>query len=188
MRKNRFRIYFNSPIILSFVAMCCIVLLLQNITDGISTRLLFATYGSSLLDPLTYLRLIGHIFGHANLSHLISNMTYILLLGPMLEEKYHDKLIIVIIITALVTGIVHNIISPNVALLGASGVVFSFILLSSITGNENGIPITLIFVAIMWIGGEIFTGLTTTDTISQLTHILGGLVGAIVGLRFKNNQ
>ena len=93
------------------------------ITNGDSTVLLFSTYSSSLLDPLTYVRLIGHIFGHADFDHLISNMIYILLLGPMLEEKYHDRLIIVIVVTALVTGICNNIFQPGVMLLGASGVV-----------------------------------------------------------------
>ena len=109
----------------------------------------------------------------------------ILLLGPILEEKYHDRLIIVIIVTAVVTGIVHNIVSPDVQLLGASGVVFSFILLASITGNEEGIPFTLIVVALLWIGGEVYDGIMVQDSISQLTHIVGGIVGAIVGLRFK---
>ena len=135
-----------------------------------------------------YIRLIGHIFGHADLNHLISNTLYILLLGPMLEEKYHDRLIVVIMVTAIVTGVVHNIMTPNIQLLGASGVVFAFILLSSITGNEHGIPITLILVAVLWIGGEIYDGLMVRDSISQLTHILGGLVGAVVGMMFKKNS
>lgn len=105
----------------------------------------------------------------------------------MLEEKYHDKLIIVIIATALATGIIHNIFEPYVQLLGASGVVFAFILLASITGRDNGIPITLILVAILWVGGEI-TDLASADGVSHITHIIGGLVGAIIGMSFKNNR
>ena len=187
MEKKRFRIYFNAPITMGFVGICCVALLLQYMTAYASTFYVFSTYGTSLLDPLTYIRLIGHIFGHADINHLVSNMMYILLLGPMLEEKYHDRLIVVILVTALVTGIVHNIVAPDIQLLGASGVVFAFILLSSITGDEAGIPITLIIVAIMWIGGEIYDGLMFADSVSQLTHILGGLVGAVVGMMFKNN-
>ncbi|MBR2578176.1 MAG: rhomboid family intramembrane serine protease [Erysipelotrichaceae bacterium] len=187
MEKRKFRIYFNAPITLGFVGICVAALILQNITAYASTFYIFSTYGSSLLDPLTYVRLIGHVFGHADINHLVSNMMYILLLGPILEEKYKDRLIVVIIITALVTGIVHNIVAPDIQLLGASGVVFAFILLSSITGDEYGIPVTLIIVAIMWIGGEIYDGLMFADSISQLTHILGGLVGAVVGMLFKHN-
>ena len=185
MKKHRFRIYMNAPITMGFVGICILVLLADYLTSGLTTDYLFSTYGSSLLDPLMYVRLIGHVLGHADLNHLISNMMYILLLGPILEEKYHDRLIIVMLVTAIVTGVVHNIVSPDVQLLGASGIVFSFILLASITGNEEGIPFTLIVVALLWIGGEVYDGLMVQDSISQLTHILGGIVGAIVGLRFK---
>lgn len=182
---RKIKIYVNAPITLTFSLICCLVLLMDLLTAGESTELLFCTYGSSWLSPLTYLRLIGHVFGHANLSHLMGNLLYILLLGPILEEKYHDRLIVVIITTALVTGVVHNVFEPYTYLLGASGVVFAFILLSSITGRENGIPITLILVAILWLGQEFVTGFSATDNISHVTHIIGGLSGAYLGLKFK---
>ena len=186
--KKKIVIYLNAPITLGFTAICLIALLLQYLTNGISTNLIFSTYGSSLLDPLTYVRLIGHVFGHANFEHLISNMLFILLLGPMLEEKYGDRLIYVILATALVTGVIHDIFEPDIQLLGASGVVFAFILLASITGNNQGIPITLILVAVLWIGGEIYDGLTSADNVSQITHIIGGIVGAVIGLAFKRKD
>lgn len=184
---RKFRIYLNAPITLLFVILCLATIALDSISNGASTELLFSTYGSSWLDPLTYVRLLGHVLGHQSLSHLISNALYLLLLGPMLEEKYHDKIIIVILATALVTGITHNILQPEVRLLGSSGVVFAFILLASITGKREGIPITLILVAALWLGQEIYTGINTNDSISQLTHILGGMSGALLGLVFKRN-
>lgn len=186
MRKKKLTIYFNAPITLTFTAICLLALLLAYLTDGRSTALVFSTYHSSLLNPLTYVRLVCHVFGHASISHLTSNMLYILLLGPMLEEKYHNKLITVILTTALVTGIIHNILQPNVVLLGASGVVFAFILLASITGKENGIPVTLILAAILWLGQEFYSGITSADNISQITHIIGGLSGTILGMFYKD--
>ena len=183
MKKRK--IYLNAPITLGFSLICIIALLLNMVSSGKTKVLFFSTYGSSLLSPMTYIRLLGHIFGHANVDHLVSNLLYILLLGPMLEEKYGKRLIIVILSTAAVTGIVHNLLSPNTMLLGASGVVFAFIILASITGNEEGIPVTLIIVALLWIGSEIYTGITTADSVSQLTHIVGGLTGGIIGLAFK---
>lgn len=183
MKKRK--IYLNAPITLGFSLICIIALLLNMVSSGKTNVLFFSTYGSSLLSPMTYIRLLGHIFGHANVDHLVSNLLYILLLGPMLEEKYGKRLIIVILSTAAVTGIVHNLLSPNTMLLGASGVVFAFIVLASITGNEEGIPVTLIIVALLWIGSEIYTGITTADSVSQLTHIVGGLTGGIIGLAFK---
>lgn len=182
---KRKHIYINAPITLTFSLICIVVLLLNYLTRGKSNLYLFSTYGSSLLSPMTYLRLFTHVFGHSDLNHLMSNLLYILLLGPILEEKYGNKLIIVISSTAIVTGLIHNLLSPNIMLLGASGVVFSFIILASITGNQEGIPLTLLIVALLWIGGEIYTGLTSIDSISQLSHIIGGLCGGVIGLMLK---
>ncbi len=183
-RKN-YTIYLNAPLTMSFVVICLSALALDYLTAGKSTVLLFSTYGSSWFSPMTYIRLFLHVFGHGGVQHLVSNMLYILLLGPMLEEKYHDRLITVILVTAIVTGVVHNILQPNVMLLGASGVVFAFILLASITGKENGIPITLILVAVLYLGQEIYNGFIASDNISQLTHIIGGLSGTVLGLIYK---
>ena len=182
---KRKRIYINAPITLTFSLICIVALLLNYISKGKTNLWLFSTYGSSLLSPMTYLRLFTHVFGHSDINHLMSNLLYILLLGPILEEKYGNKLIIVIFSTAIVTGLVHNLFSPNIMLLGASGVVFSFIILASITGNQDGIPLTLLIVALLWISGEIYTGLTSIDSISQLSHIIGGLCGGVIGLMLK---
>ena len=186
--KRKIVIYLNAPITLGFCVICVIALILQIITGGASTNLLFSTYNSSLLNPLTYIRLICHVFGHADINHLLGNLMYILILGPMLEEKYHDKLIYVILTTAIVTGVVNNIFFPNTQLLGASGVVFAFILLSSVTGSSKGIPVTSILVALLWIGGEIYDMVAVSDSISQLTHIIGGITGLLIGLSFKRNN
>ena len=83
---------------------------------------------------MTYVRFFTHVLGHAGWSHYIGNMMYILLLGPMLEEKYGSvRLVAVMAVTALVTGLINNLLFGNVALCGASGIVFAFILLTSFT-------------------------------------------------------
>ena len=87
-----------------------------------------------------------------------------------------------------ITGLFHNIVQPDIMLLGSSGVVFAFILMASITGKENGIPITLILVTALWLGQEIYAGIKTADNISQITHIIGGLSGAVLGLIYKKND
>ena len=106
-----------------------------------------------------------------------------MLLGPMLEEKYKSKTLIkVIAITALATGLINYIFFPNVALCGASGVVFAFILMASFTGFRDGeIPLTFIIVAIIYIGQQVVQGVTVTDNVSQMAHIVGGFIGALIG-------
>ena len=90
MKRSRKRIVisFNSPVILSFTAICFAALILDFITKGATTNTFFSVYRSSLLSPWTYVRFIGHIFGHAGWEHFIGNIMMILVVGPLLEEKY----------------------------------------------------------------------------------------------------
>ena len=106
----------------------------------------------------------------------------------MLEEKYGSKRIMqVILITAFVTGVVNYFLFPNVALCGASGVVFAFILLTSFTSFRNGeIPLTFILVAVVFLGQQVYEGVVLTDDISNMSHVIGGIIGAVVG--FKLNR
>lgn len=189
-KKKQLKISFNSPVILGFTLICFLSLLLGYLTKGSSTYTLFSVYRSSLLNPLTYIRLIGHVFGHANWQHFIGNIMLILVVGPLLEEKYgSSNMIVVILSTALVTGIVNIILFPHIRLLGASGVVFALILLSSFTSIKDGsIPMTFILVAVVYIGGQVYNGLFVHDNVSNLTHIIGGIIGASLGYVMNKNK
>ena len=177
------KIKLNSPLILGFVFLSLAAMILNITTGGASNRLLFMTYRSSLADPLTYVRFFGHALGHSGWQHYIGNMSYILLLGPMLEEKYGARRLLgVMALTALITGLVNYFFFPHVALCGASGVVFAFILMTSFTSFKKGeIPITFILVAIVYLGQQVYDGLFVKDNISNMAHIVGGIVGAVSG-------
>jgi len=181
--KKKLKVTFNAPVTLCLVGISFVATLLNYISGGAIGQLLFMTYHSPLLSPMTWLRAFTHIFGHADWSHLVGNMSYLLLLGPMLEEKYSSQtLAAVVAITAVVTSLVNYIFFPSVGLCGASGVVFAFILLSSFTSFREGeIPITFILVAVFFIGQQIFEGLTVRDNISNTAHIVGGIVGGLLG-------
>lgn len=181
--KPKLRIGFNSPVILGFALLCFASYGLNLLTAGSTNRLIFSTYRSSLLNPLSYLRAFAHIMGHVSWSHLFGNMMYILILGPMLEEKYGSaNILFVMLATGLVASVVNAIFFPGTALIGASGVVFSFILLASITGfKDNTIPLTFILVAILYIGQEVYQAIFALDNVSHLGHILGGLTGSALG-------
>jgi len=85
--------------------------------------------------------------------------------------------------TAVVTGGLHCLIAPGSALLGASGVVFMLILLSAFTGEKDGtVPLTLILVALIYLGKEIYGAIAVSDGISQLAHIAGGGCGILSGI------
>jgi len=76
----------------------------------------------------------------------------------------------------------------NSALCGASGIVFACIVLSSFTVFKDGeIPLSFILVVILFVGKEIYNGITIQDNISNLTHIIGGVVGSFFGY-FQNKK
>ena len=187
--KKGLKISINSPVVLGFSAICLIALVLSIVTKETTNKLLFMTYHSSLTNPLTYLRFFTHVFGHSGVEHFMGNITYILLLGPLLEEKYGSKLLIQsVVITAFITGIVNYILFPNIALCGASGVVFTFILLSSFTGfKDREIPLTFILVAAIFLGQQVYEGIMLKDNISNLSHVLGGVVGSVLGYLLNKN-
>ena len=180
-------IRFNAPVVLLFALLSLLVLLLDGWTGGVSTTRFFCVYRSSLADPLTYVRVFGHVLGHSGYSHYMNNMLLLLLVGPGLEEKYGSRpLFWAIFLTALISGMVHFLFFPNTALLGASGIVFMMIVMSSLSGMKNGsIPITLILVLVLYVGGEIVNGFVLQDNISQLTHIVGGVCGALLGISMR---
>ena len=188
--KRRLVIRFNAPVILSFALLALLALLLGSWTDGATTYRFFSVYRSSLSDPLTYVRFFGHVLGHAGYDHYMGNMLLLLLVGPGIEEKYgHKTTALCIAVTALVTGLVQFIFFPNTVLLGASGIVFMMIVMSSLAGMKDGcIPITLILVLVLYIGGEIVDGVVLRDNISQLTHILGGICGLVFGFSIKRHR
>ena len=189
--KKKLRLSFNAPAVLTFTALCVIVQIISMLTRGESNRVLFSVYRASLLDPLTWVRCFTHVLGHAGWEHLLGNIMYILILGPMIEEKYGTATTAFIMAaTALVIGIINMVFFPGVMLLGASGIVFAFILIASITIREdNTIPVTFILVAVLYLGQQIWQGLFSQDNVSQMAHIVGGAVGAVLGfLLGKANQ
>ena len=175
-------IQYNSTLILSYFFISLVVLILSKITNKKSDTLLFSSYRSSLFNPLTYIRLFTHVLGHQNWRHFSNNFLYILLIGPMIEEKYGTlNLLWMILITAGITGIINSIISKN-SILGASGIVFMFIVLSSFVNIEAGkIPLTLILIFIFYIVNEIIDGLFKKDNVSHLGHLIGAISGLIFG-------
>ena len=177
------KVTFNSPVVLWFVIICVGVQVVSTLTGGASTAALFTFRPGPLSDPLTLFRHVSHVFGHISWDHLIGNMGYILLLGPLLEEKYGSpKLAIIILASSLGVSIANAIIFPTGGVVGASGVVFTLILLSSVTCLRDGeVPLTFVLVAALYIGGQVYGATFVREHISYLGHIVGGLTGAALG-------
>ena len=183
MKKSKIIFSFNAPAVLCFALVSLGALGLSMLSGGASDHLVFSVYKSSFLNPLTYVRLLCHVMGHTSFSHYVSNMALILALGPIVEERYGSfHLLLMFAVTAVVSGLFHMFCSSG-ALMGASGIVYMLIFLASTSGSRGGeIPLTLVAVAALYLTQEILGGLFSADNISHLSHIIGGVCGAVMGL------
>ncbi len=186
-----FGIRYNAPVILTFALICTIVFFLNEFTGSGLMQYLVSGHDVSLSHPVSIVTLFTHVIGHVSLEHLMGNMTFVLLVGPLVEEKYGSRnTLIMILATALITGIL-NVTFFDTGLVGASGIVFMLILLASFTNVKNGqIPLTFILVCVLFIGKEVIQSLQA-DQVSQFAHIIGGICGSVFGfsglLKKKNS-
>ena len=176
------KIHYNSPVVLTFFFLSLSAHLLDILTKGWTTVHLFSVYRSPI-TPLFFVRLFGHVLGHSGYAHFAGNMVLFLVVGPPLEEKYGSKALLAgILLTALVSGLLQCVLFPHTALLGASGIVFMLILLSSLAGMKAGsIPLTLILVAVIYLGQELYSGLFVQDNVAHFMHLVGGACGTGFG-------
>lgn len=186
MKKSKIIFSFNAPAVLCFALVSLGALGLSMLSGGASDRLVFSVYKSSFLSPLTYVRLLCHVMGHTSFAHYVSNMALILALGPIVEERYGSfRLLLMFAVTAVVSGLFHMFLGSG-ALMGASGIVYMLIFLASTSGSRGGeIPLTLVAVAALYLTQEILGGLFSADNISHLSHIIGGVCGAVMGLFWR---
>ncbi len=181
------RIRYNAPVTLSFSIGAAVVLIIDGLTGAALTSSIFSVPPQMGFNRvLDYVRLFTHSVGHAGWDHLIGNLAFILLLGPILEEKYGPTVLaFMMIVTAGITGIL-NVLFLSTGLLGASGIVFMMIMLISFTNIRQGeIPLTFILVVLLYLTRE-FVAAFGDDNVSQFAHIIGGLTGSMFGfLRSK---
>ncbi len=173
------KIRYNSPVILTYAILAIVCLMLPvSKTLGLS---LSSPSHLSFSQPQFYLRLVTHVLAHANWQHLMGNLMIILLVGPLLEEKYRSwKLLEMMVVTAATTALVNAAVFST-SLIGGSGLAFMMILLSSFSNfRAKEIPLTFILVAVIFIGSEV-AAILKIDQVSQFSHLAGGFMGAAYG-------
>lgn len=187
MKHRSLRLQYNAPVTLSIFFLSLAALVLDCLTGGWTTTHLFCVYRSSLADPLFYLRLFGHVLGHSGWDHFLNNMLLLLVIGPPMEEKYGSRTLLGgILMTAAISGILQCLLFPGSALLGASGVVFMLIMLSSLAGMRSGtLPITLILVAALYLGQQLYGIFFVQDNVANFMHIVGGICGTGFGFAVR---
>jgi membrane associated rhomboid family serine protease len=186
---RRIRLHYNAPVVLTFSLLALALLAVDHWLGGILTPRFFVTAPPfSIFDPLDYFRLVSHTLGHAGLGHLFSNLTMILLLGPILEERYGSaNMLKMILLTGFFVGLLNTLVSSS-GLLGASSIVFMFVTLISIVDLRRGsIPISFVLVVVVFVGNEIIRAFGPDD-ISQMGHIAGAALGALFGFALSDGR
>lgn len=178
------RIRYNAPVTLNFTLLAFIVLLSDTLFRTGFIPNLFSVPGRGVFqfsNPFHYIRLFTHVVGHVNWAHFLGNFALLLLLGPILEEKYGSAaLFFMMMVTAFITGLLNVLFLPT-GLLGASGIVFMMIILVSFTNIRQGeIPITFLLVLTIYLAGEVIRSFQN-NSISEFAHIVGGACGSIFG-------
>jgi len=178
------KLKYNAPVTLTFALTATLVLLTdQYIIPGL-IEALFTAEGSltfSYNNIPAYIRMFTHVLGHSGWDHLLSNLTLILLLGPVLEEKYGSKSVAwMMVITAFINGLV-NAFFFKTALQGSSGIAFMMILMVSFANIQKGeFPLSAILVVGLYLVKEILA-IFRYDDISQISHLIGAACGAVFG-------
>jgi membrane associated rhomboid family serine protease len=173
------KIRYNAPVILTYtlIALCVLIFCSKAMLSAYFTSPAVLSFS----NPRFYGRLFSYITGHASWAHFSGNITIILLVGPLLEEKYRSgRLLEMMLVTAAITALFNAFFFSN-SLMGGSGIAFMLILLSSFSNIRSGqIPLTFILVAILFIGSEVVS-ILKIDRISQFSHLAGGCAGAAYG-------
>lgn len=180
--KRPVKIDYNAPFCLTFCFLCMVIYVVGSVTDGWTTTHVFSVSGSARFGDWTlYPRLALHVLGHVSAPHLFANLTVLLLVGPLLEEMYGGGMLLLIsVLTAVVTGLIMVFFFSGL-LMGASGIVFAYIILSSFANARSGtIPLTFVLICLIFLGGEIIR-VMGSDNIAQFAHIAGGLLGGLAG-------
>jgi GlpG protein len=180
------KITFQSPFIIAFTILATLMYLLTEY-NGVPLRICVLS-GTFVADDFnTYVSCLGYTLGHANVEHLVGNLSFILLLGPILETKYGTKeLVFMSSATAIITAVIHVFFFDE-NLIGASGIVFLFIILSSLINIKNKeLPFTFLCIVFLFLGQEIWASFQA-DNVSQLAHICGGLTGIFFGYYYRSN-
>ena len=97
------------------------------------------------------------------------------------DPLFYIRLFKGIVLTAFVTGVLQCVLFPHSGLLGASGIVFMLIMLSSLAGFSGGIPVTMLLVGVLYFGQQVYDIVFVHDNVANFMHIAGGLCGTAFG-------
>lgn len=186
--KLGFKVAYDAPVTLTFAIVSILLFVLNTyVLKGKLTGLFLAAptmQGGELpfvvSNPLSYVRMLFYIFGASNSGMLITNLIFILLLGPAMEERYGSIVIgIMMAVSAVFAGVLNACFCQKM-LQGAISVVFMIIFLNAfISFSKKKLPLSFIAVFVLFILREILE-----QNPNGIVGIVAGLAGGLCGSLF----
>ena len=185
--KSKYKFSYDAPVSLTFVLVAVVLFLLDLLLMKGKLNaeyLLSPTAGGGNLpfdfkNILSYLRLLLYVFGGTEPFVLLSNLIFIILLGPEMETRYGSVVIgIMIFVTVAVSGVL-NACFCNFSNSGASPVVFMLIILDILMHlTKKTISASAVIVICLFTASQFFTG-NKNGLVGVLITLAGGLCGSL---------
>lgn len=127
----------------------------------------------------SYFRMIFYAFGAISWEVLITNLLFVLLLGPAMEEKYGSVVIgIMMFVSSLFSGVLASCFCKT-SLQGCASIIFMMIFLNSfISFSKKKLPFSFVIIFILFIVREIIVK-NTNGFLGMIVVIAGGLCGSL---------
>ena len=61
---------------------------------------------------------------------------------------------------------------------------FMLIMLASLSGFSGGIPVTMLLVAVLYLGQQVYDVIFVRDNVANFMHIVGGVCGTVFGYTY----
>ena len=174
-KSGALKLRLDAPVSLVFSLACIIVFACDFfIFKGKIIPLLFTSAGNAkanlpfnFSNPLDYIKIFTHVFGESSPSSLLINLSFILLLGPVLEERYGSPLVALeIAVVALVSGVLNACCVP-LSLNGSSSVVFSMLLLACVASlNKKELPVSFVLVFVLYLVYVMYAAVKNNPSLS----------------------
>ncbi|WP_307770670.1 rhomboid family intramembrane serine protease [uncultured Treponema sp.] len=178
MAKKTFRLRYDSPVTLTFALVSAAAFsvdffflngsLVKNILTCPGTKALGDIAAFNFSNPADYAKTILHVFGTGGWENLLTTLTFVLLLGPTLEERYGSPMLALMMgITAFVTGVLTACAVP-VPSAGAGSIVFMMILLESLLAlAKKDIPLSWLMIFLLYISYRMYTAAKIVAPVSK---------------------
>ena len=194
-KKNSFIFIFDSPVVLVFSVVSTVIFISDLILKLNLSEKIFECPGAKSVpafdfkSALSYVKLVIYPFGGENSTSFFLNIGFILLLGPVLEERYGSiMLALMIFITSLVGGVLTACVS-TFGISGCGGIVFMMIILSVLSVFiKKQLPVSWIFIFALYLAFSLFSGKKISgfmpfmqNNVPVFIQLASGICGSLFG-------